>query len=174
MLKTLPETIHMVTSITNFIPTKYLYSGCSTPPGTTSDPAAASMPESMSTFDFAMNYLADNTNGPSSHSPTTDTTTQFTTSDPPATSTVSPSPAAKCSCPVFDANSSEYQVSAPPTSLQQATYAQCAAAIPPPDTITNDTNPTNTLPSSILTPTGPQLYNGLTKLILPPSPTILL
>jgi hypothetical protein len=97
----------MVTSITNFIPVKYPYAGCTTPPsGATSAPAAASMPESMSAFDFAMNYLANNTDTPSSHSPTADTMTQFTTSTPPATSTGSPSPAAKCSCPVFDEDSS--------------------------------------------------------------------
>jgi hypothetical protein len=143
----------MVTSITNFIPVKYLYASHTTPPsGATSTSAAASMPESMSAFYFAMNYLANNTDTPSSHSPTADTTTQFITSTPPATSAVSPSPAAKCSHLVFDEDSSKYQVSTPSTSLQQATYAQCAAAIPPPATVTlqptNDTNPTNASSSS--------------------------
>jgi hypothetical protein len=153
VLKTLTETIHMVTSITNFIPVKYLYASHTTPPsGATSTSAAASMPESMSAFDFAMNYLANNTDTPSSHPPTADTTTQFIASTPPATSAVSPSPAAKCSHLVFDEDLSKYQVSAPSTSLQQATYAQCAAAIPPPATVTlqptNDTNPTNASSSS--------------------------
>jgi hypothetical protein len=72
----------MITSVTNFVPVKYLYAGRTTPPSvtaSTSAAAAASMPESKSAFDFAMNYLANDTNTPSSHSPTTNATTQFTT-----------------------------------------------------------------------------------------------
>jgi hypothetical protein len=131
----------MITSITNFIPVN------------TSMPAAQLLsvvplpPQQLLLLPcqnpkviltFCHELPAHNTDTPSSHSPTADTTTQFTTSPPPpATSTFSPSPAAKCSHLAFDEESSEYQVSAVPTSLQQATYAQRAATIPPPTTNRN-------------------------------------
>ena len=111
------------------------------------------MPESKSAFDFAMDYLANDTNTPPSHSPTTNAMIQFTTSPPPATTTVSPSPAAKHSHPAFDEDPiKQYQVSEPPTSLQQAAHAQQTTTNPPPTTVTlqtsNDINPTDPSSSS--------------------------
>jgi hypothetical protein len=155
VLKTLPETIHMITSITNIIPVKYFYAGRTTPltgaTSTTPAAATASMPESKSAFDFAMDYLANDTNTPSSHSPTTNAMTQFTTSPPPATTTLSPSPAAKCSHPAFDEETIKYQVSLPLTSLNRLPMPNKPPPIP------------------LQLPSKPQMTSILP--ILPPCPT---
>ncbi len=145
----------MITSVTNFVPVKYLYAGRTTPPSvtaSTSAAAAASMPESKSAFDFAMNYLANNTNTPSSHSPTTNATTQFTTSPPPPPTHHHPPPVLSLQVLLpntltqllMKIQSKQYQVSEPPTSLQQAAHAQQTTTNPPPTTVTlqpaNDIN----------------------------------